>query len=484
MPTQTIRDWALEEFKSLQLGDARRRARLLNIASAAVDAPSGKISEMFSCPRRREGAYDFFQNPHVKASALIDASGMACVERCVGAPYVFVAVDGSSITLTDTRLAKDFGALGSRAKGRGVKSMIALVIDSDGVPVGVCDQQYWARPARTKRTRSKPRNRPVAEKETQRWLDAITATSERFSKASASTRLWFVIDREGSSWPILEASQASGHLFTIRASRDRLLRHDGNRKHRLRAELKKQAPVGSYRVHVTAAENRTQRSANVEIRVRHVTLDIRDAYTHARRAPLTLTAVWIREKGSVPRGEAPLDWMLLTNADAETPENVERIVFSYAQRWRIEDFHRTWKSGRCGIEQTQLRRKDHVIKLAGILAAVAARTERLKHLARNEPKTPASVELNIYELNALIMLKREIPDRLSDVIPSAVPSIADATMWIAQLGGYIRQKSNGPPGSITIGRGLKTMQVAARVLRLLGHTPILKSIRKPKRRQK
>lgn len=478
---ESIQSWAFEEFGRAELGDGRRRSRLLNMARAAVEAPSGKISDTFSCVREREGAYDFLQSGKVRAEALTDSIGMACVERCVDKSYVFVAVDGSSLTLTDRRLAKDFGVLGSRTKGRGLKVITSLAIDCDGTPLGVCDQQWWARKRGRKKTSRASRRRPVAEKETQRWIDAIEATSERWARARVQTFAWFVIDREGNSWPILEACAASGHFFTIRASRDRRLRHEGNNKLHLRAALEKMAPIGHYSLWVEAGEKRKARMANLEVRVRTVTLDMRDAYTGRRRPPMTVTAVWVRERRTTPRGEKPLDWMLLTNAEVDTFDDAKRVVFSYTQRWRIEDFHKTWKSGRCGVEQTQLRRKDHVIKWATILAAVAARTERLKHLARTEPEAPASVEFNLYEVNALIMLKRERKDRLTDEIPSSVPSIADATMWIAQLGGYIRQKSNGPPGSITIGRGLKKLQVAAEVLQILGRTPVLKSFPKPKR---
>jgi hypothetical protein len=36
-----------------------------------------------------------------------------------------------------------------------------------------------------------------------------------------------------------------------------------------------------------------------------------------------------------------------------------------------------------------------------------------------------------------------------------VPTIAQATLWLAELGGYTGKSSGGPPGSTTIGRGLQ-----------------------------
>ena len=43
------------------------------------------------------------------------------------------------------------------------------------------------------------------------------------------------------------------------------------------------------------------------------------------------------------------------------------------------------------------------------------------------------------------------------VIPSTPPTIADAVVWIAKLGGYLGRKGDGPPGTLTIWRGWKRL---------------------------
>ncbi len=48
-----------------------------------------------------------------------------------------------------------------------------------------------------------------------------------------------------------------------------------------------------------------------------------------------------------------------------------------------------------------------------------------------------------------------------------MPTIAEATLWIAEFGGYTGKSSGGPPGSITIGRGLERLLIAAEVLEAL-----------------
>jgi hypothetical protein len=62
---------------------------------------------------------------------------------------VHVVIDGTSLRLTDSRRKKDFGAVGSTTNGaRGLKVIHAYAVAADGTPVGILNQQWWARQAR------------------------------------------------------------------------------------------------------------------------------------------------------------------------------------------------------------------------------------------------------------------------------------------------------------------------------------------------
>src|SRR5690606_36787587 len=104
--------------------------------------------------------------------------------------------------------------------------------------------------------------------------------------------------------------------------------------------------------------------------------------------------------------------------------DVQRVVFGYQQRWRIEGLHKTWKSGACGVEETQLRSADAVVKWATIMAATATRIERLKHLHRNEPERAASDELTPWEIQAAVILRLKYKKR-TDPEPPATPSMCE-----------------------------------------------------------
>jgi ribonuclease HI len=164
---------------------------------------------------------------------------------------------------------------------------------------------------------------------------------------------------------------------------------------------------------------------------------------------LRLYAVLVRE---LDGSNEALDWLLYTNAPVLTSEHAQRVVASYQARWRVEEFHRTWKQGECNVEDTQLRSQDAVVKWATLLSAVATRIERLKYLSRSKPNAPASCELAAEEIEALKLDQRR---RTRRRLPQ-MPSIGDATRWIGELGGWIGAR-NGQPGSVTLARGLERL---------------------------
>ena len=185
--------------------------------------PAGKVSEVFTTPADAEGAYRWLENPAVQVDALVAGVGRSCAMRCAKHAFVYVPVDGSSVSLVDLARTKDFGALGAGHKaGRGVKVLGAIAVSPEGVSLGVCALEWWSRPLRTKAKKQSP-SRPTKEKETQHWLDAVTQACRHFAACAPQTRCWFQLDREADSWSVLHHLAATPHWFTVRASRDRRL---------------------------------------------------------------------------------------------------------------------------------------------------------------------------------------------------------------------------------------------------------------------
>ena len=456
--------WAQEELGHANLGDARRTKRAVSMVASAAHFPSGKLTEVFQTSAGRQGAYKLVENDAVDDEAIAEAMGRACAKRSANESFVYIVVDGSSVRLTDRAGTKDYGAVGSFAHGaRGLQVIAALGVNSDGIPLGVSDLTWWNR---LEKVSTPSEKRTYEEKEVQHWGQTIRTTCARFKEEAPNCRLWFIIDREADAMDMLLDLNETGHYFTVRAEYNRRVKTEGNDPKYVFDKLaRKHTRKGTYTLHVSAAHNRSARTAKMAVHVAPVTLLLRKPGSRqAQEFPVN--AIYVRETSKVPENEDPIEWLLYTNYPIKTMEDALLVVQGYMYRWRIEDFFRCWKSGVCDIESTQLQTTKSVKVWATMVASVAARAERLKHLAREKPTLPAAEEFTEHEIEALILLKRKRKKK-NEIIPDGIPAIATMVLWLAEIGGYTGKSSGGPPGSVTINRGLERLRLAAELLRIL-----------------
>ncbi len=460
---QASRIWAWEEYGQLEVGDARLRDRAVLMASRLAGSAAGRVSEAFRDAAERQGAYDLLEGGRVGAEALLRAASKATIERGDGEDFVYVPIDATSIHIVDRKRKTDLGLVGTYTNNaRGLNVVTALSVSATGTPLGICAQKWWVRPPQ-RRKRSRSKYQPVDKRESRFMVQTIEEVAAAY--AGSGTRPWAVVDRGGDATVVLDEMLRQQVLFTVRASWNRrILRNDAMGK--VRDWMRSTKVQQRNELSVPEGHNRPARLAKLDVRVGRVELDVRHDW-QAKRSNPTVNVVWVLEPRP-PRGQKALDWMLYTNAPIDTPEQIAAVIKSYAMRWRIEDFHKTWKSGHCGVEDTQLRSAAAAKVWATPLDTVAARVERLKHLARNEPEKPASIELSPLEIKALKLLKGRFKSRV-EVIPAGMPSIAQAVRWLADLGGYQNPKQ-GPPGAIVIGRGLEMLAPGVLMLEALAET--------------
>lgn len=444
--------WAEQEFGHADLGHGSRRNRLVKMAASLARSAAGTITDSFGNSADRQGAYCFVQNRNVDPERILESMQRATVARAEGEPYVFVPVDGSSVSVVDRQKSKDFGAIGSYSQGgRGLKVLDAIAVSPAGVPLGVTALEWWNRPPKAARTGAKKTHasRKTEDKETKYWLRAIEHTHEALS--GSNVRAWYQLDREADSWPVLGKLGSLGHWYTVRSSHDRRCLPGKRYLHRL---LRRCRPLGYQEVTLPRAHDRPAIKVTLAIRsLTGVCIRLKDKRTNKYQS-MVLNAVYAHQIDG-PR-QNRLSWYLLTNRPVATLADAAQVVFGYCQRWRIEDFHKCWKSGHCQVEKTQLRTSMHVKRWATILAAVAIRVERLKHLARHEPSQPATVELSPDEVEALTAFRRKNGKRTDNFDEPL--TIEKAVLWLAEWGGYMGNPTKGrPPGTTVIARGMERL---------------------------
>jgi Transposase DNA-binding/Transposase Tn5 dimerisation domain len=448
--------WAEAEFGHAELGDARRTARLVKIAARCAERPHGHVSGVLHVAAEREGAFRFVENQAVDAYRIAEASHEATARRC-GRGTVIVAVDQSTLSVTDRQRTKGFGrtAHNTRRK-RGVEVMTALAVSEAGVTLGVLAQQWWLR-SEDPSPQWKKDKRPECERESDLWRRTLDAARATLGADAPEVQPWFQLDRGADVGAVLRRATELDLSITVRAAYDRSVEGGRQLRHAVRA-----APVlGHYELRVPRGYKRKPRVARIEVRATAVRLRVgEDVRSRRRKSALDFHVVRVRELRA-PRGVEPIEWTLLTTVAVDDFDDAMNVVRAYTARWRVEDFHLAWKSAVCDIESSQLRSLPAFRRWATIAAAVAARTERLKMLSRSTPDVPALTELSRDEVDAAILLSET--KRFS---PGDELTLEQAVRLIADLGGYTGKSSGGPPGARVIARGLHDVEVGARALAL------------------
>ena len=438
--------WSEEEFGEVDLHDARLDRRLLLIAQRVAESSGGTVASVFRDAAERQGAYDFLANDRVAWASIASASYAATVARCAGEEFVFVPEDGSSLSITDGARAKGTGPVGARKLGaRGFQVMNSIAVSAAGVPLGVVGQAWWTR-AETPAVKS-AKARTTDEKETRYWGSEMSAVRERFRDHGGGTIPWFQLDRGGDAWPVLLEAAKEGQWVTIRSAYDRrVVEGPGGGRTYLHKTMEAAPILGGYRLPVRGGHGRAERNAHMVVRATKVTLQMQDeASSQAHLA--SVWCVWTVEVETTPAGERPLNWMLLTTRPVRHFTDAKLTIYGYSQRWRVEEFHKAWKTGACNVEDLQLRSERAIRGWATVLAADAMRMLRMTYLAREEPSRPATDEFTRDEIHAVYLAMSKSWDE------KRIPTIGKLVAWIADIGGHSGKASGAHAGVIVLARG-------------------------------
>src|SRR3974390_1548397 len=91
--------WAYETFSGVQLGNRRRSRRVVQLAAAVAMRPAGTVTQVCDDSADREGAYRLLSNDAVSATELTRAMCVATAEQCAPHQRIYIAVDGTSLSL-------------------------------------------------------------------------------------------------------------------------------------------------------------------------------------------------------------------------------------------------------------------------------------------------------------------------------------------------------------------------------------------------
>src|SRR3954453_3673321 len=99
--TTSCERWAEREFGRAELGDERRRKRLVRIAAGLAARPAGKVTEVFTESAMREACFRFMENEGFETGDIARAAYGQCATRCFDSPRVIVPIDATGLTISD-----------------------------------------------------------------------------------------------------------------------------------------------------------------------------------------------------------------------------------------------------------------------------------------------------------------------------------------------------------------------------------------------
>jgi hypothetical protein len=204
-----------------------------------------------------------------------------------------------------------------------------------------------------------------------------------------------------------------------------------------------------FRVNTKQKLPRESRQATLSIGAGTVEIRAPNYYSKASAQTVPLHVVWVREV-DVSEGIEPVEWTLMTTEPIETEADILAVVDSYRHRWGIEELSKALKTG-CAYEKRQLGSYQTLVNALALLLPIAWNLLRLRTLARDDRKLPASAVLSSVELQVLHhAAEKPLPNK---------PTLREAMLAIARLGGHL--KRNGEPGWLVLGRGyLKLLDLA------------------------
>ena len=449
-------------------GDVRLTRRLESIVSALSAKPNIGFPMAIGDTAACEGFYRFLRNKKVTSAAILKPHFESSLARCWPLREILVLHDTTQFQFGGYGERKGLGTTGGPTKGFFGHFALAVDPKSGNEPLGVLGLKTFSRVkqkySRATRAAYLRRLRRDPTKESLRWGDLLEDVEAKLAGRVAAIH---VMDRESDSYVLLSRMAAIGARFVIRVTAKRKLFPLGpddpvafeyenwedfpdllEREVALSARKKdrhlaSRRPPGRHPV-------RRQRVAKLRFAAKRVRAKRCSNIPFAFPASLELNAVRVYEV-ETPRGEEPIEWLLLTTEPIKNARDVARIVDVYRARWTIEEYFKAVKTG-CAFEKRQLESFKTLSNALAILIPIARKILLLRNLDRKPNSTRTHDLVSQTQLDVL----REFSSRP----PPTHPTPAAILSAIAALGGHLR--NNGPPGWQVLWRGYEELLVLER----------------------
>lgn len=437
----------VKDFQVLDLGDKRRDERFVKIIENIVRHPGGSIPQHNEQWYDTKATYEFFKNEDIKLeaiSAAISAFGVSRAEQ----QQLLVIHDTSTISYNDLQ-AEGLGYI-DNAAGKGIFCHSSIAATVTGIPLGLLHQQIWTRQSSELGKSAKRKQKPFEEKESYKWYRGIASVNELLGEEIVKIHIG---DRDADIYELFFNAPAEQAELLIRARHNRKTAAGSA----LWQHISKQQVAAEEEIIIPDRTGKRKKKVQVQIRYKEVEI-LCPAHKEKKYDSVVLTAIEISQKGNNKDG---IHWKLLTTLDIKNAEQAKQCMRWYSYRWLIERFHYVLKSG-CGIEALQLKKAEALMKAVAVYSLAAFNIMQLTYQSRQTPDVSCEIALSRRQWEALYMLRFK-----TNKLPKQPPTLQEATRWLAQMGGYLGRKSDGPPGLKTVWLGYESLLQAVALYEVL-----------------
>ena len=442
-----------EEYGKAEFGDERLSKRLQKLLGQLASDPTSSISGACKDPYQAKAAYRFVGNDEVTVEAITKVTRDVTTASIKAAkPSVLLIIqDTSELNYTNLKATEGLGSISGRKTASGLEMHSAIAVSEAGEVFGLLAQKLWTRPPELfgqSNTRSK--KLPIEEKESNKWLETLDSIGPDFTE---SKQVVHICDREGDMYEFFSKAEKEGAQFLCRKSFNRNIEEENGSK-RLDSFTEALPEAGRINVRVPRDSHTARKARDAEVVIKYGRCTIKKPNTQPINDDLPETIevyVVSATETDPPAGQEKLFWRLITNVPTESFEDAVARIQWYAQRWKIELFHRTLKSG-CKVEELQSETAEKLKKLVAIYSIIALQIMLLCYVARAHPDKSCEIWLDDDEWKVIYRVANR-----TKAVPEKPPTIQEAVVMIAKMGGFLARKSDGFPGVAVIWRGLTNL---------------------------
>ena len=394
--------WVEHELAGCEFPDQRLKLRLGKVLSKLGQKIGETLPTACQDWAATKAAYRFFSNPRVNESIILTGHFAATKAR-------MAAAKGPVLILHDTT---EFSFKRDKPDAIGKTTVLAsrpyrtpttlcgllmhssLAITTQGKPLGLTAVKFWTRKkfkgTNALKKKVNPTRIPIEQKESVRWLENLKQSTQ----LANPSRCVHIGDRESDIFELFCLAQEEGTHFLVRTCVDRLAGAGGTT---ISKKMIREPIRGTHEIEVF---DHNRRVVKVEVQVRFCRMTVHPPIgKHQRYPSLSLTVLHVHERGK-PIGREPIRWKLLTDLPVEDLTSAIEKLDWYAQRWKIETFHKILKSG-CRTEAVKLRTAERLINLIAVFCVISWRVFWLTMVNRTNPRTSAKSVFTNRELKIL-----------------------------------------------------------------------------------